>query len=185
MSPRGGTPRHPEAGFTLVEVLVALALFAMIGAAGFTMLDQILLVQARTEGRLERLAQIQRVVHLVSTDFMQAESGSLDAAEGAVSLRRSGAESAVAVRYRWEDPALIRSVSGALGQPATEQSLLHGVSALGWRFLDSETGWSESWPPANRPSGNPAAVEIAVTLEGPGLAGALRRVAILPADPSR
>ena len=40
---------------TLVEMLVALALFALIGLAGFTMLDSVLRVQRHTEGRLEWL----------------------------------------------------------------------------------------------------------------------------------
>ena len=47
--------RDTEAGLTLVEVLVALALFSLIGLAGFTMLDNILRVQSGTQGRLERL----------------------------------------------------------------------------------------------------------------------------------
>ena len=38
MSPR----RHATSGMTLVEVLVALAVFAVIGIAAFSMLDQTL-----------------------------------------------------------------------------------------------------------------------------------------------
>ena len=38
------------AGVTLVEMLVALVLFALIAAAGFTVLDQVVRVQDRHRG---------------------------------------------------------------------------------------------------------------------------------------
>ena len=53
-------------------MLVALVLFALIGGAGLAVLDQ-----ARTDGRLERLADVQRAMHLLTLDFMQATGGSL------------------------------------------------------------------------------------------------------------
>lgn len=169
-----------QAGVTLVEVLVALVLFALIGAAGFSVLDQILRVQARTEGRLDQLAQIQRMLHLVSTDFMQAAGGSLVFADDGVAIRRSGG---LAVRYGLEETVLVRQVSGGFGQAATRQALLSGASGITWRFFAPDLGWISEWPPTvDRLPGNPAAVELEVTLAGPGLAGALRRVVILPAE---
>lgn len=180
---RAGAGRG-DAGFTLVEVLVALVLFAMIGAAGFAVLDQVLRVQRQTEGRLDRLAAIQRAMHLVTTDFMQAAGGSLSFADGAVALRRPSARGALAVSYDLGDAALRRTLSGSFGQAPAQQAILTGVSALDWRFYSPATGWVADWPPGATPPVpvNPAAVALQVTLAGPGLAGELRRVAILPAE---
>ena len=183
MTPPGGPAgvgRDAQAGVTLVEVLVALVLLALIGAAGFSVLDQILRAQARTEGRLERLAEVQRGLHLFSTDLMQASGGSLAFAEDAVALRRDGG---LAVRYGLEGTALVRRVSGGLGRAPARQVLLSDATGIAWRFYAPDLGWVAEWPPAtDRPPGNPAAIEFEVTLAGPGLAGVLRRVAILPAE---
>ena len=46
--PRAGS----EAGFTLVEMLVALALFALVGLASFALLETVIRTRDRTEGRL-------------------------------------------------------------------------------------------------------------------------------------
>jgi len=178
--------RGAEAGFTLIEVLVALVLFALIGAAGLAVLDQVLRVQRQTEGRLERLAGIQRAMHLVGTDFMQASGGSLSFADGAVALRRPGETGALALRYDLDGTTLRRSLSGPLSQSPAQQALLAGVSGLGWRFYAPQVGWVADWPPdEDEPPANPAAVALELTLEGPGLAGELRRVAILPSEAER
>lgn len=179
--------RGSEAGVTLIEMLVALALFALIGAAGFSVLDQILRVQAGTDGRLAHLASLQRAMHLTQLDFMQAAGGSLAFDGDAVAFRRAGASGEMSVRYALEDQALVRSLSGGLGRMAARQVLLTGVDALDWRFFSPATGWLDGWPPpaSFRSPGNPAAVALDVTLSGSALSGHLRRVTILPSEARR
>jgi general secretion pathway protein J len=174
--------RHPEAGVTLVEALVALVLFALIGAAGFAVLDQVIRVQSRTEGRLRHLAELQRAMHLVTQDFMQATGGSLGFADGAVAFRRSAGQGQVAVRYGLEGATLVRRLSDVAGPPAA-QTVLTGVSAAAWQFYSPDLGWADAWPaePTLVPQ-NPAAVRLDLTLAGPGLEGHLRRIALLPAE---
>lgn len=182
--------RQPEAGFTLIEVLVALALFALISAAGFAMLDQVLRTQNRTEGRLERLAEVQRAMFLMTDDFLQARGRSFTAEMGAagpvIGLRRNAAdlrEGSVRLTYSLQDATLLRSVSRSAGPPIAQQPLLAGVTAAEWRFYDPQTGWVSDWPPVGQLPGtaapNPRAVELRVTLTD---GKALRRVALLPRD---
>jgi general secretion pathway protein J len=168
---------------TLVEMLVALLLFAIIGAAGFAVLDQVIRVQATTEGRLEQLAGMQRALHLVTQDFIQASGGSLAFADGGVAFRRSAGEAEIAVRYGLEGATLTRIVSGTPGGRPVRQAVLTGVGAVAWRFYAPGRGWVAEWPPdrAQAPA-NPAAVAVELTLAGPGLSGSLRRIAILPAE---
>lgn len=182
--------RQPNAGFTLIEVLVALALFALISGAGFAMLDQVLRTQSRTEGRLDRLAELQRAMYVLSGDFLQARGRSFRVEPietgTVIGVRRNAAdlqEGAVNLTYRLEDGVLLRSVRRSAGSSLAEQALLTGVAAADWRFFDPQAGWVNNWPPAGQLPGaappNPLAVELRLTLaEG----AELRRVALLPRD---
>jgi general secretion pathway protein J len=171
--------RTPNAGVTLVEALVALVIFALIGAAGLAVLDQILRVQTATEGRLQHLAAVQRTMHLVTQDFMQANGGSLRFTDGAVAFRRDAAGGGLVVRYGIEEATLVRRVAGGFGGPATRQELLDGVDAVAWRFYRPDLGWIDTWPPGPLgPRRNPSAVALDVTLAE----GHLRRVALLPGE---
>jgi general secretion pathway protein J len=180
--------RHGTAGFTLIEVLVALALFALIGGAGFTMLDQVLRTQRLTEGRLERLAEMQRAMHLMTLDFSQARGQSFTMDEAGIGLRRSApdvAEGAITLRYALEDGVLVRTVSRASGPPIARQNVLTGVAAADWQVFERRVGWAAVWPPEGQLAPvtgappNPRAVMLDVTLtSGVGL----HRVALLPAE---
>ena len=185
--------RDPAAGFTLVEVLVALVIFALIGIAGFTMLDQVLRTQRLTDGRLERLAEMQRAMHMLTLDFSQARGASLtlreDSAGSAVTLHRNASDATggeVALAYQLQDGVLTRDVATSAGAALARQPLLKGVAAVDWQFYEPSGGWGAVWPPTNRtvlpgqPVPNPQAVAITVTLDTSG--AALRRVVLLPGE---
>lgn len=182
--------RQPDAGFTLIEVLVALVLFALISGAGFALLDQVMRTQAQTEGRLERLAEVQRAMFVLTQDFLQARGRSYTVVPGEsglmIGLRRSAvdlSEGAVAIVYRLQNGSLQRVVSRPMGIVLAEQTLLPGVVAMEWRQFDPQAGWTADWPPDGLLPGalapNPRAVEVRLTLaEG----SYVRRVALLPRD---
>ena len=182
--------RDPTAGFTLVEVLVALAIFALIGTAGFTMLDQVLRTQQLTDGRLERLAELQRAMHVLTLDFSQARGTSVtlqsDAQGSVVAFRRNATDAAggaVALRYAIADGTLTRDVLTVSGEAVARQPLLREITAIDWQFYSAGAGWTPDWPPADRtvlpgqPVPNPQAVGVVITLA----AGTqLHRVVVLP-----
>lgn len=64
-------PHHKPAGFTLLEVLIAISIFAVIGLGAYRMLDIIILSQSRVESHLETLRKTERAMQLVSMDFEQ------------------------------------------------------------------------------------------------------------------
>jgi general secretion pathway protein J len=178
--------RDAQAGMTLVEVLVSLVLFALIGTAGFSILDQVIRVQRGTEGRLDHLAEIQRGMQILTQDFMQASGNSLNFADGAVSFRRSAGNDEMAVRYGLDGTNLVRVVSDPRSG-SVRQILLSGVDGLRWSFLNPTNGWSETWPPRGTEAApyNPAAVALDAGVTGAGLSGDLRRVAVLPSEERR
>lgn len=175
--------RAAEAGVTLVEVLVSLAIFAVIGIAGYAMLDLVARTDRLTEGRLQRLGQMQRAMYLMDMDFHLAEQGSLTTDGTTVAVRRAApgaADGEVTLRYALTGQGLQRQMADGQGSVLAEQDLLPGVTGITWQFLG--TDWLETWPPEAVVEGtrhNPRAVQVTLTLAD---GRALRRVAVLPAE---
>jgi general secretion pathway protein J len=162
-------------------MLVALALLAIIGLAGVSVLDQVLRAQQRTADRLDRLGQMQRAMHVVTLDFATALPGSLEPRDGGVAV---GRQADVGIDYWLRDGTLWRRVATPGGEVA-RQALLTAVDTAAWRYLAPGGGWSDIWPPADAPARlgpapTPRAVELRLTLRD---GGALRRLAVLPAGP--
>lgn len=170
--------RHAEAGFTLVEVLVSLALFAIIAGAGLSVMDQILRTRSQTDGRLERLASLQRMMHLVTRDFSEAAPGTVRGDAATTTLGRQSETDHVTVTYSLVEGEMMRQVAQSRGGTVT-QAMLTEVTGLRWQYLDEAGTWQDAWP--NRPDPDAAdlhAVAMVVTLQ-PG-AGELRRIVAVP-----
>lgn len=65
-------PRNPEAGFTLVEMLVAMVIFAMLAVAGVGLLRASVDTQTAIDNRLAGLNAQERVAALFTADLGQA-----------------------------------------------------------------------------------------------------------------
>lgn len=182
--------RGGETGLTLVEILVALAIFALIGGAGLSVLDGILRAQSGAEGRLEALARVQRAMHVFAMDLRQAAEHSVRSSEKALVLRRGdGAE----LTYALDGNAFVRQIWRE--EARRRQTLLPGTASIEWRFYSPTIGWTVDWPPASgavladgassgggSASANPAAIELELNLAGGALDGRLRRMVVLPSQ---
>lgn len=73
--------RSTKAGITLIEMLASLAIFSLIGVAGFSLLDQSLRARETAETRLERLGQIERAIFLIKQDFLGTSGAISEPAE--------------------------------------------------------------------------------------------------------
>ena len=173
--------RTPQAGVTLVEVLVSLVIFAIIGVAGYGMLDQVARTQRLTEGRLQRLGQMQRAMLLMDQDFRQATARSLVQDAGGLGFERAAGDAVVGLQYGLTGSDFMRHMADAKGKAVADQVLLSGVTGVDWQFYAK--GWGSVWPPSGEvpPPGmaaaNPAAVAVTLTLAN---GQTLRRVALLP-----
>ncbi|MBO9714885.1 MAG: prepilin-type N-terminal cleavage/methylation domain-containing protein [Sphingomonas sp.] len=165
-----------EAGFTLIEVMISLALFGLIAVAGLALVSGILNVREHTEVRLDRLGQLQRAMLVLENDLDQVTNGKIVSGGTDIAFTRVGpaaGSAPVEVRYAVVGGALVRLIG------ARSQVLLPGVQAARWRFYD-QSEWANGWPrDARRPGLWPRAIEVQVALAGsPG--GTLRRLVELP-----
>lgn len=180
-------------------MLIALVLFALIGVAGFTLLDGVLRTQGATETRLARLSELQRAMLVVSTDLEQA-TGSLSGSGATLALQKTDLSGAVVnVRYDVVGGRLVRTLSGADGERT--QVLLEAVGSARWSFHRRAGGWLETWPAAAAgapviagpvigaapPSSTEGVTAVALDLVLAGLDGrpgaTLRRVISVPLQP--
>lgn len=180
-------PRESEAGFTLIELLISLLLFGLIAVAGLALVDSVLGIEERTGSRLDRLAEVQRAVYVLTLDLEQVANGPVESSGNVLSFNRRAAALGgipVPVRYALKGDVLGRTVGGPAGD--ARQRVLTGVSALRWRFYTPQGGWIDRWPPdPAQAKAWPVAVAAEIRLAGdtPGPTGLLRRVVALPARP--
>lgn len=165
------------AGFTLIELMISLGLFALIAVAGLALVEGIIRVQGRTETRLDRLADLQRAMFLVTSDVDQIASGPLEGGGAALRFTRAApgmGGAAIELRYAATGGALLRRAGPAV------QPVLAGVQAARWRFWDG--GWVDRWPRTAADKDRwPRALALELQVAGPGgTPGTLRRVIALP-----
>ena len=72
-SPRGGVAASVQHGFTLLEVLVAIAIFAFVGAMALTGYTQLQKQSEYQQQRFERVREVQRAVQTLTQDLTQIE----------------------------------------------------------------------------------------------------------------
>ncbi len=192
---RQALKRLPEnRGFTLLELLVALSIFAVVSALAFGGMSQVLTQRVLTEEKADKLQQLQITYTILERDFSQlvnrpvrnAYGNSLSALAGSggiegVELTRSGFANPAGfrrsglqrVRYISEDEQLLRQAWKVLDRSpdseAAQQVLYEPVESFSLRYLDQADQWRETWPPVGGTPGAapglPRAVEVVIETE--------------------
>lgn len=188
----GFTPlrRSAENGFTLVELLVALFIFALLAAAGVSILAFSVRAQAAASERLDEIGALARVGAIMSADMAQVvprvtrnrEGDPLPAFDGVavqngepfLSFVRTGwtnADGAARaslqrVEYRFVDGRLERVPFAMLdgAEPITQSVLLDDVEQVSVRYR-LDVNWMEDWQPT-RDEALPRAIELVVRRRG-------------------
>lgn len=160
-------------GFTLVEVLVALAVFAMLAALAYGTLSQTLANAEILTDRMERLQALQRTFRYLGQDFMQISPRPIrdELGDNFVPALRTDPERDHAVEFthagwnnpaglprstlqrvawRLEDDALLRYhwtvLDRTLDNEPLVEVMLDGIDSVSMRFLHPSGEWSEEWP---------------------------------------
>ena len=163
--------RH--AGFTLLELLVAVGVFAILAAIAYSALQTVLATRAHTDEQMQHLAELQTAFTIMERDFEQAvvrsvrdEFGNtLPAMVGGIgsdeivefthmgwrnptNMPRSFLQR---VAYGLKDHTLVRTYWQELDRTQQtvplESDLLPDVDSVEARFLDNTGQWQDQWPP--------------------------------------
>ncbi|MES2817680.1 MAG: type II secretion system minor pseudopilin GspJ [Pseudomonadota bacterium] len=173
---RGGVRRPAVAGFTLLELLIAIAIFALLGLGTYRMLDSVMRTDEATRNQEQVLRELARAIWTLERDVLQAVArpirdgygdprpafiGESQAADGsaAFELTRSGWRNPTGqarsqlqrVRWRLDGERLERLywvvLDRAVDSEPRVQKVLNGVTSLQLRYLDEEGAWLDDWPP--------------------------------------
>ncbi|HEU4617176.1 MAG TPA: type II secretion system minor pseudopilin GspJ [Gammaproteobacteria bacterium] len=161
-------------GFTLVELLVAMAIVAIIGVMALAGLNSVIKQREIAKERSARWREIQFAMRIVEQDLTQIEprptrdeSGESyrpcvlanPNAQFALEFSRGGWSNpagfkrgtVLRVAYDWEDDKLVRFywpvMDRTLATPPVKTELLTGVEDVQIRFLDAGGQWQLEWPP--------------------------------------
>lgn len=194
-------------GFSLLELLVALAIFTVIGVAAYTGLFAVLDAREATRTASERLAAVQYAVDTLVEDIAQAvdrpvrrvqprERAPLYApgpdVEPLLAVTRGGWSNPAGLprstlaRVEWllDEQGLVRQTRARPDAPArvdpVRRRLLERVEEVTLRFRDAGDEWSPRWPRLNAPEAAntlPRTVEVTLRLAD---WGEIRRLVALP-----
>ena len=167
-------------GFTLVEVMVALFVFAILAAASYSTLAATVETVRTVSDEMVRLQTLQRAMQTLQLDFSQIHprpireelaaelSPALSASgqtEYLVELTRGGWSNPLVlprpglqrISYYLDEDQLIRRqwpvLDRTLATEPTEFVLLDGIDEISIQYLPFRGDWSETWPPVGSSGG--------------------------------
>lgn len=188
--------RRRGRGFTLVELLVALAIFSVLGVLSYRALASIVDSRDRLAVEQKRWQQVTRFVQRLELDLQQVALGQPDAVSYDADrqtlrlIRLVGAASGdevrtIRYRYRWRDGRVERDERRLLPPaPASDTAelvapdlLLDGVQSFDWSA--SEGGAALAWQPLAATAGRLPPVAIRLRFKLAELTGEVERVVVL------
>ena len=190
-----------QRGFSLIEILVALVIFAAMAAITWGALGQIARTRSALAAEQDRFALVVRTMSDLERDLRQAISRPLRGNYGEqvpallgttnrIELSRLGFANPRAeprsnierVLYDIDNKKLRRGryavLDRAAGSVPTWRDMLDQVGEFRLRYLGNDGNWRDQWPPRETPPEDlPRAIELRLQLDD---FGELRRVVGLP-----
>ena len=164
-----------SSGFTLLELLVAVAIFAVLSAMAYGGLSNVIDNSQQTDVSMQRLQEVQLAMVKIARDFTQITQRSIrDEYGNRQDYLRVGVDSDIFVEfsragrrnpaellrshiqrvaYKLEENQLYRldwpHLDRSQEMQPYESLLLTDVDDASVRFLDGENEWHNEWPPLN------------------------------------
>lgn len=166
-------PRARSRGFTLLEIIVVVGIFAIFAVLAYGGLQSVLRTRTQVEAAQQRLAELQKAYVRLRDDFQQVRNRPVRDNYGDLQPAFKGADNAPVeftrggwrnplfqprstlerVAYKLDDGALHRLswrlLDRAQDTPAVDVVLLGEVTDLRWRFFDAQREWQTLWPTLN------------------------------------
>lgn len=179
-----------QQGFTLLELLIASIIFAIMAIMAYGGLDNVISNSQASKQALKRLQQIQQTVSVLNRDFRQLiprpirdEFGNTQPYLSAgnnidylVEFSRGGRvnpggllrSTLLRVAYRFDEEALVRlqwpQLDRTQEQEPKKTTLIDNLEEVSIRFMDPTGEWQEQWPPLNAtPTNAPGGIAVAKT----------------------
>ncbi len=192
-----------QRGFTLLELVVAIGIFAIISALTYPTLIRTLTIAEGVELQMTRMTELQKAFTIIGRDVEQMINRDIRDSYGSDLSALIGSNSELEfTRQGWRNPAgwnrsvlqrvrytiveeqLIRQSWQVLDRSVDTQAmsapLVSGVKRFEVRYLTpTSNDWTEYWPPvstSNTPVTLPKAVEIVLELDDWGRVIRLFRV---------
>ncbi|WP_343597634.1 type II secretion system minor pseudopilin GspJ [Pseudomonas sp.] len=176
--PRG---QRRQLGFTLVELLLAVAIFAVLAAGASRLFDALVRTDVARQAQAKELRSLARAMGMLQRDALQGVFPStLKKHNYAMALRghrlswlssngqdsHRKARSDVRLTQYWFQNGVLWRQRNTLGSgEGRAQRLLEGVTALSWRVFVPGRGWQTEWPGSAAADVPPAAIEITLSTE--------------------
>lgn len=184
-----------HSGFTLIEVVIALAVFAIVGTMAFSGLNVTLNQQVRLAERSDEIKELQLALKYLERDLNQVARRPIRDQFGDQQLAfTANADFLVSFTFSgWRNPAgLSRSnlqrisyevrdeefirhswnrLDGVILENARSTPLLDGIEEIEWLFLNEQNNWINQWPPINAQGSDvtlPLAVSVSLTIDSWG-----------------
>lgn len=166
------TASHRQNGFTLLEVLIAIGITALIGLGTWQLMSGTIRAQNITQNNSERFEKLQKMMLILSRDIQQISHRSIRDEYGdfqpavsnrnslySLELTRSGWRNPMSdprsdlqrVSYELLDGELLRHYWTVLDRPQDSESVIQTVltdiDTLSLRFMKSDNQWVDAWPP--------------------------------------
>lgn len=183
--------RSRQQGFTLLEVVVAVALFAVVAALAYGGLDSVLRARGQLEAQADQLARLQFAVGQIERDLRAAAARpvrdgfgrrqpALVGTSTGIELSRHGYANGLDARRAEIERAAYRRMEDRLQRlrwpvldraPGTlpeQVELLEGVSDFRLRYFARSGREHDRWPAPGSSEPLPVRVEVEIEVEGLG-----------------
>ncbi len=171
---RNSSPKKPKMrGFTLLELLIAVAIFSLLATACYRLFKSVSRTHEVTTALWQQNGELQRSLLILYKDFSQMtmrpirnefgdkESSVMTSRDALVTFTRGGWRNFTGarrselqrVRYVLKGGQLLRryweTLDRAPNTPYKEQVLMDGVQSFTFKFRDDKKQWHQSWPPVS------------------------------------